>query len=224
MKRRIRPAIEELEQLGFLEPLTPEERYSYVSRGCWRIILIRGRAAQADAATSEGPGELAEALAARGVTAKSAAELVEAYEATRVRTKIEVFDWLVKNQDKRVAKNPAGYLVASIRADYEAPGDYNPAAPPALPRRPARPSAAPAGRRESQKARREAEQARAGEAALRARWEGLADAERGEILAAVKAENPGLERFPKMLEPLCLAELERRTAGDQPGGQGRLFS
>ena len=32
LKRRLKPALEELEQLGFLEPLTPEERYSWVKR------------------------------------------------------------------------------------------------------------------------------------------------------------------------------------------------
>ena len=42
LKRRLKPALEEMEQLGFLEPLGPEERYSYVKRGCWRIIFIRG--------------------------------------------------------------------------------------------------------------------------------------------------------------------------------------
>ena len=42
LKRRLKPALEELERLGFLEPLSPEERYSYVKRGTWRIILIRG--------------------------------------------------------------------------------------------------------------------------------------------------------------------------------------
>ena len=41
-----------------------------------------------------------------------------------IRTKLEVFDWLIRNEDKRVGKNPAGYLVASIRSDYQAPGDY----------------------------------------------------------------------------------------------------
>ena len=33
LKRRLKPALEELEQLGFLEPLDPEERYSYVKPG-----------------------------------------------------------------------------------------------------------------------------------------------------------------------------------------------
>ena len=33
LKRRLRPALEELEQLGFLEPLDAEERYSWVAAG-----------------------------------------------------------------------------------------------------------------------------------------------------------------------------------------------
>ena len=33
LKRRLKPALEELEQLGFLEPLDPEERYSWVAPG-----------------------------------------------------------------------------------------------------------------------------------------------------------------------------------------------
>src|ERR1700738_5074142 len=48
LKRRLKPALEELEQLGFLEPLTVEERYCYVRRGCWRIIFIRGCHATAE--------------------------------------------------------------------------------------------------------------------------------------------------------------------------------
>src|SRR3984957_2839767 len=125
LKRRRKPALEELEQLGFLEPLDPEERYSWVSRGCWRIILIRGQSAQTD--DPPAPPEtsaLADALIARGVTAKVANELVASHPPARLRTKLEVFHWLVKNEDKRVGKNQAGYLVASIRSDYKAPDEY----------------------------------------------------------------------------------------------------
>src|SRR5206468_4583967 len=87
LKRRLKPALEELEQLGFLEPLAPEERYSYVKRGCWRIMLIRGKAAQADELPPEETSGLIEALKARGVTGKIAAELVEAHPAGRIQTK-----------------------------------------------------------------------------------------------------------------------------------------
>ena len=217
LKRRLKPALEELEEHGFLEPLLPEERYSRVARGSWRIILIRGQAAQGEPVPPAGASELIEALKARGVTAKTASELVKAHTPTRVRTKIEVFDWLVKNQDKRVGKNPAGYLVASIRSDYRAPGDYAKAGAKAKASKPAVEDADGA-RKRGRKAKDEADRAKAREAALRERWERLTDAQREAIVAAVKAENPGIGRFKNMLEPLCLAALEKMPAGAGPEG------
>ena len=69
----------------------------------------------------EQSSELVEALKARGVTARRRPSWSRRIPASRIQTKIEVFDWLLRNEDKRVGKNPAGYLVASIRADYQAP-------------------------------------------------------------------------------------------------------
>jgi hypothetical protein len=225
LKRRLKPALEELEQLGFLEPLSADERYSYVKRGTWRIILIRGLAAQSgtEPLSPQPASELVEALKARGVTGKTASELVETHPATRIQTKIEVFDWLLKNEDKRVGKNPAGYLVASIRADYQAPNDFPvPGDPPALFRGKGKGKGAPTSTTTDPGA--DAAKARAGrerkdkddrdrEATLRDAWEKLPDPDRDEILANVKAENPGLARWRKMLEPLCLAALETRLNG-----------
>src|ERR1700761_9597705 len=39
LKRKLKPALEELERHGFLEPLEPEERYSRMARGTGRVIL-----------------------------------------------------------------------------------------------------------------------------------------------------------------------------------------
>jgi Replication initiator protein A len=211
LKRRLKPALEELEQLGFLEPLGPEERYSYVKRGCWRIIFIRGGQATAEAQDpaarqQDQPGALIEALKARGVTARAAQELVEAHPAGRVRTKIEVFDWLLKNEDRRVGKNPAGYLVASIRSDYQAPVDYRTRAIEGK----AKAKAEAEAREERLRARDEAERDKAREERLRAAWNDLTETEREAIRAAVKAENPGIGRWKNMLEPLYLAALEAR--------------
>ena len=47
---------------------------------------------------------------------------------------------------------------------------------------------------------------------MKARWEKLPESEREAIRASVKADNPGLGRWKNMLEPLCLAALEARTA------------
>jgi hypothetical protein len=209
LKRRLKPVLEELEQHGFLEPLSPEERYSYVKRGCWRIIFIRGRTAQAQLSPPEKPSELVEALKARGVTAKTATGLVEAHPAGRIETKIEVFDWLQRNEDKRIGKNPAGYLVASIRADYQSPGDFV-TADAEVKAQESKRAAGVVKLQEQQRVRDESERAQSREAELRAAWERLPNGERETILEVVKAENPGLSRWKKMLEPLCFAALEAR--------------
>lgn len=209
LKRRLKPALEELEQLGFLEPLDPEERYSWVSRGCWRIILIRSQAAEGDAPPpSTEASALVDALAARGVTAKVAAELVAGHPPGRLRTKLEVFDWLVKNEDKRVGKNPAGYLVASIRSDYQPPEEFAGHAKAEEQKK----KVEETDQKAAKKARDESEKLKARDAELRARWELLPEAERESIRAAVKTDNPGLGRWKNMLEPLCLAAMEARDA------------
>jgi len=233
LKRRLKPALEEMEQLGFLEPLSPQERYSYVKRGCWRIIFIRGGRATAEvrdlaAHYEQEPAELINALKARGVTGKIAQELVETHPSGRIRTKIEVFDWLLRNEDKRVGKNPAGYLVASIRSDYQVPGDYR-SQPPR--------SKAAGGEakdlkvellRSPQEQRRVSDEAQAQhdklrEERLRAAWEYLPEAEREAILATVKSENPGLDRWRNMLEPLCLSVLETRMNETSTESSQRLL-
>jgi hypothetical protein len=218
LKRRLKPALEELERLGFLEPLSALERYSYVKRGTWRIILIRGQETAAQVTpTPQAASELVEALQARGITTKTATELVGTHLPSRIQTKIDVFDWLMRNEDKRVGKNPAGYLVASIRSDYQAPNDFPTEGPAAGASKPgtkararAESQAEEARRGERQKARHDDETDRARQNALRAAWDRLPEAERDEILATVKAENPGLSRWRNMLEPLCLAALEAR--------------
>jgi hypothetical protein len=63
-------------------------------------------------------------LAHRGITRTTAADLVRHHPTERIEAKLEVFDWLMEKQDKRVAKSPAGYLVKSISDDYAAPKGF----------------------------------------------------------------------------------------------------
>lgn len=229
LKRRLKPALDELEEKGFLEPLGADERYSFQSKGQWRILFIRGPYGRDDGLHEPAAeaAALTEALAARGVGPKIAAELVATHPISRVRAKLEVFDWLVQNQDKRVARNPAGYLVASIRADYQDPADWAAKAAKAAAREAER-RAAEAERRQKAEAEAEAKAQATRDADLRARWAALSDAQREAITARVKAENPGLKRWKSMLEPLCLAELERLLAAGKPvpamPTQERLFA
>ncbi len=219
LKRRLRPALEELEQLGFLEPLSPEERYSWVARGCWRIILIRAEPPRAEPVAPTEASALVDSLTVRGVTARTAADLVAEHPPGRIRTKIEVFDWLVKNEDKRVGKNPAGYLVSSIRADYQAPEEFAKVVQAEAKKR----AASEAETRAKRKTKDEAEKSQARDLALRERWDKLAEPAREAIRAQVRAANPDLQRWKNvMLEPFCLAALEAMTT-PAPAHQKGLF-
>ena len=126
LARKLRPAIRELEEKGFLEPLGPDERFQKPSLRRWRIVFVRqARVAEAKptAPTSPASAMVAE-LTARGVTASTAEELVAAFPEVRVRAKLETLDWLLDRKDGRAMHSPAGFLVQSIREDYAPPEGF----------------------------------------------------------------------------------------------------
>jgi len=131
IKDVLQPAIEELERIGFLEPIDRKERYTKIAPGQWKITLVQrppkaeeGRGPDAGSTTRSERGEHEAALIARGVTPVVAARLVEKHARERIAAKLETFDWLIQKKDKRVQKNPAGYLVKSIEDDYAPPKGF----------------------------------------------------------------------------------------------------
>lgn len=230
LKRRLRPAIAELEQQGFLEAMSEEDRYLRKARGSWQIVFLRGpRGRSTIEPTAEERLELMAMLTNRGVTSRIAVELVERYPPEMLRAKVAIFDWMAGQDDKRLARNPAGYLVASIRDDYQAPEGYIPPDDAEVLAR------AEASVAEEERRRREAEleadeRLRAEEAAevariaeLRTRWDALSSADREAIKAQVKAAHPGLRRSRVALERFCLETLDARLNGQGPPGQPFLF-
>lgn len=130
LKRNLYPAIEELEKTGFLEPLARDDRFFKLSNE-WKIRLIQKAAAPAILPASQPEGEtpdelppLVAELVKRGVTKATAEELAGRHPAEFIQPKVDVFDWLVEKEDKRVGKSPAGYLVKSITDDYAAPKGF----------------------------------------------------------------------------------------------------
>lgn len=125
--RKLQPAIDELERIGFLEPLPAAERFPRRGRE-WSVRFVQKEAVPLPALPVAGEvaalPHLVAALVQRGVTRSTAEELVQRHAAEAIEAKIDVFDWLVEQQDKRLARNPAGYLVKSIRDDYAAPKGY----------------------------------------------------------------------------------------------------
>ncbi len=132
LKEKLQPALDELEEIGFLEPMTRDKRYKKIKPGKWTITLQRRADLALEAEESETntglvgpePTKHEQELIQRGVTPATAAEIVLSYAADRIQAKIEIFDWLTGKNDKRVSKNPGGYLVEAIRKDYIAPRGF----------------------------------------------------------------------------------------------------
>ena len=135
--RKLQPALDELEAVGFLEPLEEQDRFLKNGR-YWEIRLIQKKDPSSPlvlegAEAAAGPSEadrravIAE-LVQRGVTKTKANRLVTAFSLDWLRARLDVHDWLVEIQDKRVAKNPSGWLVQSIQENYTIPKGYKPKA------------------------------------------------------------------------------------------------
>jgi hypothetical protein len=120
LKRRLNPAIAELEAVGFLEHLPLAQRYVKISRGEWRIVLIRKAVPQLEPLNAVG-SDLAKQLAAQGVTPSVARELVRDYPEELIKTQLEVLERLIQVKERESIRNPAGYLVKSIREGYLPP-------------------------------------------------------------------------------------------------------
>ena len=135
IKQKLQPALEELEGIGFLEPMAAADRYTKTGRGAWNIRLVRKRpppaAAKRPPAAAKparpepepGPTGLERELAGRGVTRAMAADLVRDFPEERIRHQIEVVDWLRETKPKRV-KDLGAYLAEAIRKDFAPPAGF----------------------------------------------------------------------------------------------------
>lgn len=124
LKRKLLPAIQELEESGFLVSLSPAKRFRKLQVGTWEVEFQKpGKSRTLDSKHEEERADLIQALVSRGVTESVAKELVQSVEAVQIEEKIQVFEWLKSQKDRQVS-NSAGFLVASIRENYEVPENY----------------------------------------------------------------------------------------------------
>jgi hypothetical protein len=137
IKEKLQPAIEELEAIGFLRPLSRDKRYTRIDHGRWDICLIRGSRTQAEslkqpessdtrsielAAPTPLPPLVTE-LVNHGVTVATAAELVKRNPAEGIERQIEILDWLMEKKPAKVAE-PGAYLVSAIKTGHAAPKGF----------------------------------------------------------------------------------------------------
>jgi hypothetical protein len=116
MKRKLIPALKELEEIGFITPCATTERFRRFAGGNW-IIAVQ----KADGAVPQHDSKVVKELTGRGVNRKVARELASQFAEEQIEGKIRLHDALVNARDRRISRNPAGFLTSAIRYDYQEP-------------------------------------------------------------------------------------------------------
>ena len=117
IKRELRPAIQELEKVGFLEPLPDEIRFQSEVRGKWKVVFTKSD--EKSLTPAKGLSGLTKKLVDFGVRLKTAKELVDNFPEKIIREKLEYVAWLMDRKDPKVSNNPPGFLIASIKENYD---------------------------------------------------------------------------------------------------------
>ena len=123
LKRALEPVLKELEEIGFLQPMQAAKRYLRQARGKYKVVLVRNKN-RLPATQSDSESPLTAELTKRGVWADVAPALARALPEDEVQRYIALHDWLRKRHDKRIAKNPAGFLAACIANRLPFPADF----------------------------------------------------------------------------------------------------
>lgn len=122
LKRKLQPALEELEQSGFLQPAGSDQRYRKLSPGHWNIVLTR----QTERPQTAPEQPLIHQLTQRGITAAVARQLTTAFSASHIHEKMTWHDQLRQAGDRRLERNPAGFLKRAIEQNYQVPAGEQP--------------------------------------------------------------------------------------------------
>jgi hypothetical protein len=197
LKQKLQPAIDELTAAGFLRPMSPDEQFRRSGRGQWMVTLakngpcptaLEAQTAQAD---NDGSAELERELIDRGVSPKTAQELVAVFPEERIRVQIEQTDWLKKTGRRKIVDRGA-FLTKAIRDDYVRPEGFVSAAEKAERQRAAnerRKQEAAEAKRKRDRERQLAEE----RTKVQEYWDGLSGSEKEalkeEALAASDPEN-----------------------------------
>jgi hypothetical protein len=118
LRRALDSVLRELEAIHFLQPAARSKRYLRHGRGNDTIVLVR------DTQEKGSDRTLVRELTERGVWADVAPDLASALPEPEIRRYLALHDWLLARNDRRIAKNPAGFLAACIANRFPLPRDF----------------------------------------------------------------------------------------------------
>jgi hypothetical protein len=231
LKRRLSPAVAELEAIAFIESAKPAERYQKVKAGVWRVRFRKGKPAlPAPAAPVEIlPAVVPESPLAVVIGPPERALALEFYRLWDGRRGWEPGDGDLKQgrafleQFGEAAEDVLPYLVQVLRRAWPECKSFSGAVDKYLTE--AGQEFDRARRREAselqakvrlQRGREEAARRAAEQERLRAQWEALPTEQRDEVRREVLRRYPDLKDRPAILEALCLGQID-------PASRGGLF-
>jgi hypothetical protein len=93
LKRKLLPAVLELEGRGFLTPLSEDERFRKIERGSWRTVFVKAQPHPRGSPNREADGDaLVREIVARGITRRSAQKLLAHHPRGKVEEKNRLYD------------------------------------------------------------------------------------------------------------------------------------
>jgi len=228
LKRRLAPAITELEEIGFLERADVEARYQKVRAGVWRVHFEKASGKK----ESEARGASCQPVEPDGRRAACPTSLVTEFYRLRGlggsalpgARDLEQAQALLREYGEDKAQALLPHLAAVVRKEWPECRSFSGAAQKYLPdalkllaheqQRQTRREDEQARRRQEleDEARRRAEQQQF-RAAWAPVWQALPDDQREAIRQAVLARHPHLAGTRALLEEQCLRELARQGAG-----------
>ncbi|RYY52360.1 MAG: replication initiator protein A [Chitinophagaceae bacterium] len=134
VKRRLIPAVEELEKAGFLKRLPASERFTK-RLGIWEVHFERGRKAEdqelQDGAQTPLTIEVEDLtptegrLVGHGVTRAQAKRLAAEFQETEINEQVDALEYLL-SKGQTMPENRAGWLVKAIAERYTPPRGFRP--------------------------------------------------------------------------------------------------
>ncbi|WP_419580828.1 replication initiator protein A [Stieleria magnilauensis] len=135
LKRKLFPAIEELVDLGFLEPMTIAQRYTQVGHGVYQVHFARATRSKigtlplaGNKAKKSTNRQLVTALTKHGMTPVTARQIVEdpGISDEVIRNQIDILEWKLSRPNDYTIGNKGGYLRMAITEDHSPPNDWKP--------------------------------------------------------------------------------------------------
>ena len=118
IKRKLTPAIRELQTIGFLAEVPVDATFQRNRPSKWQIVL---RKAPKEPEKKPVQSRWESELTSRGISRNIARKLTDEFSPEHLAEKFEIHDKLVAGRDRRISKNAAGFLAAAIRDDYRLP-------------------------------------------------------------------------------------------------------